>query len=117
MGRPVTTFEWIQVGQVAIMGGVGLLTFSLRAGVKGGQWTASQLERLTRCEARLETGGQKMSDLTDLVQGFPDRLRAEFVTKELATERFEQNRAERQRLDSRIDALELIVHQAKKDGR
>ena len=107
----LTLFEWLQIAEILVMGVAALLVFSMRSGISGGQWVA----RIVKCENRLDSGGQKISDLSDLVQALPDRLRLEFVTKELATERFEQSLLARQRLDARLDALEAVVHHAKTD--
>lgn len=37
--------------------------------------------RLSQLEKRMDDAGEKMSDLANIVQVMPDRLRAEFVTR------------------------------------
>ncbi len=39
------------------------------------------LYRLQECERRLTQAGDKMSDLADMIQGLPERLRKDFVLR------------------------------------
>ena len=39
------------------------------------------LYRISQLEARMDRAGEKMSDLANAVQGMPERLRGEFVTR------------------------------------
>ena len=51
--------------------------------------------RIAQLEKRMDTAGQKMSDLANDVQGMPERLRAEFVTRlewDMTTERRKEPR-------------------------
>jgi len=44
--------------------------------------TEIPLYRITQLEARMDRAGDKMSDLANAVQGMPERLRDEFVTRQ-----------------------------------
>ncbi len=43
--------------------------------------TEVPLYRIAQLEARMDHAGEKMSDLANAVQGMPERLRGEFVTR------------------------------------
>lgn len=53
------------------------------------------LHRVKELESRMDQAGDKMSDLTDAVQGLPERLRGTFITRiewDLTERRFAERR-------------------------
>ena len=105
---PVTFLEWLQVAQTAVMLTATFIAVTLRTGFKGGRWTADQggrmaaLEaRTTGLEGRLDHGQTNISDLTDAVQTMPERLRKDFLSRDLADERHTSHEQRISRLESR----------------
>ena len=73
----MSAYEWFTIGQAILMAlGMGLL-WSLRSAFAGG----SLLRRLEDLEKRMDRAGRLSSDLATEVQGLPDLLRSECITR------------------------------------
>jgi hypothetical protein len=71
-----------------------LLSFAFGKWVQRREGSAEiPLHRITELERRMDRAGEKMSDLANDVQGMPERLRDQFVT------RYEWAATERRRRD------------------
>lgn len=98
--------DLLQLLQWVIYGGVLLLLFSLRAGIKGGQWLSSG-ESL---KERVDRAGKKMSDLATHIQALPMRLQADndkrYQSLALSEERWKVRQREYDALERRVTDLE-----------
>ena len=77
----MTPEQWLLTG-VSVSWSGWMISFGIGKWVKGREGSTTLPEyRITQMEKRMDQAGQKISDLTDVVQALPDRLRAEFMTR------------------------------------
>ena len=71
---------------------------------------AVQDKRIDEIEKRLDRGGKLTSDLASDVQGLPEAMRAEFLTRRESDLIIVESRADRARLSNEIDNLWKVVN-------
>lgn len=124
-GTPSWYFVLV-LSQSIVLGLVTLLVW----GWKGGRWSVrveddrdlktlrTDLMTLTnRVEARFEKAGLEQSRLASKLQGLPDELRREFVTKEVAVARWEESQRDREALWRELSRLRQWNGRHDDDGR
>jgi hypothetical protein len=124
-----TSYQWISLAQSLIITLAMLFVWSLRAGIKSGRWLSSgdaQTERLIKLENRMDQAGKKSSDLADIVQALPEKIRVEcdraYMPHAVSEERWAGIRQRADGLDDRIrrletdrtDRLERELHEIRK---
>ena len=82
-------YVWFVVGNVVLMALIGGFLYSIKMSFAGAgkvkdieHSVATVSARVDHIEKRMDDEGERMSKLATHVQGMPERLRAEFVTKE-----------------------------------
>jgi hypothetical protein len=79
----MTAYEWFTGGQAILMTLATLLVFIAYRAFLGGQWIATVDARILAIETRMERAGGLTSDLATEMQAMPERLRQDFVSREL----------------------------------
>lgn len=103
----MTASEWLRIAEFVVMGTVSVVVFVLgreRAAVE--ERFRALGSRLNSVEARLDRSGQKMSDLTDLIHGLPERMRGIFASNERLNDLYRESQLDRERLHDEIKRLE-----------
>ena len=103
----MTPYAWAQLFQTIVMGVVAALVALLFRAFKLGQWAASidYGPAIKALEARLDKAGAEMSRLASQIQGLPAVLRADFVSTEVAHQRLQETRDERDRIRTEITSI------------
>lgn len=101
----MTSFEWFQAAQFVVMTAAALLLWAVLHAFKGGQHAADVLARLKAVEDRMNRAGIEMSDFATELQGFPERMRREFMPRETAQLLVEESRHDRERIRVELEQL------------
>lgn len=109
----MTTYEWFTSGQAVLMTLASLLVFIAYRAFKGGQWIAGVAARMEAIETRVDSvdrrmdrAGKQMSDFASNLQGLPERLRKDFVTRERLEDLLTESRNDRAALWTHVQKLE-----------
>lgn len=84
----MTWAERFNIAQAVVSAAVIVLAFSLRKSFSSGQILQQYVNRLEGIERRMVEAGEQMSNFATELQGYPEKIRREYVTQREADQRF-----------------------------
>lgn len=106
--------DWFQTSQTIVMALASLFVWVVLRGFQLGKWSTTVdrsadfdalRESIRAIHRRLDDAGEKASDLASAVQGMPERIRRDFITRDEFTIMTENGREDRMRLWQEIARL------------
>ena len=104
---------WFQVVQTCVMAAAAFLAALMYRSFRVGQWAASidYGPRVQAIEARMDKAGVELSRLANNIITMPDRLRTEFMPREVQTMQFAKYQDAIDHLREDVEQIWRIVHQ------